>query len=79
MRTRKRILCLLLALSLFLCLVLASCKKDPPPAPPASDTTDEEPVDDGKRGQIHDKGNVGGGASNSEPNEQPDDDNTPRV
>ena len=69
---KKSILCLLLVLSLCLCVVLASCKKTPPETPDdpnqSSDTLPGE-----KKGNVYTTPFAGGEAETEQPNEQVED------
>ena len=70
---KKRILCLLLALSLCLVLVLASCKRNPenpddPSGPAQGDTLPGE-----KKGNVYSTPYAGGDAKPNEPNEEVED------
>lgn len=72
MKHNKKILCLLLALSLCLCVLLASCKKDPV-------TPSEPQTGAGKVGQTHVTEDKDGGASIPQSNLQPSETETPRY
>lgn len=75
---KKSILCVLLVMALCLCVVLASCKKNPdtPDNPDNGNTSTVLPGE--KKGNVYETPDVGGDATVDEPNEQPAD-GTPRY
>ena len=56
---RKRMIALMLALLLCLCVIFTACKDDPPP---------ETPDEGGKKGEIHETTDEVGNVNTNDPN-----------
>ena len=63
---KKRVLCLLMALCLCLCVVLAACNEEPPPAPPV--------VEQEEQGHVHQTPDTSASVNPDMSNEQIGDD-----